>query len=139
MLNMCCLILLSLSICSHRLFVSLLHGIRLVLSWVISKLNSYCFKKAFTRSFHFLILVLSNLMYQLNVDPVRLSWKKNISASYHYRSFQPFYCSMIEDGCLGILVWYTWWSPTLWTPSAPQCLEPNKLQLLIQGHLNYFL
>lgn len=83
--------------------------IKLVLLRVISKLNLYCFRKASTKSFYFLILVLSSLIYHLKTNLVRLSWKNKL-AFCHYRSLQPPCCSMTGDGCLGILVWYTWWS-----------------------------
>lgn len=53
--------------------------IRLVLVGAIYWLNLYCFRKASAKSFHFLILVFSSLTYQFRVDPLRLSWKKQIN------------------------------------------------------------
>jgi hypothetical protein len=39
----------------------------------------YCLKKAFAKSLHFLILALSNVMYQLSTELIKLSWKKCMS------------------------------------------------------------
>jgi hypothetical protein len=47
--------------------------IRLVMLGEISKLNLYCLRKVSAKSFHFLILVLFSLIYQLKADVVRLS------------------------------------------------------------------
>jgi len=53
--------------------------IKLVRSGAMSILNLYCLKKALARSFHFLTLVLSKVIYQLNTEPQKLSLKKLMS------------------------------------------------------------
>jgi len=45
----------------------------------MSILNFYCLKNASAKSLHFLTLVLSNVIYQFNAEPVKLSWKKWMS------------------------------------------------------------
>ena len=53
---------------------------KLVLLGAMPILYLYCLTKASTRSFHFWILMLSSLMYQLNVALLKLSQKKYISS-----------------------------------------------------------
>ena len=112
-LDMCCLISLYLCICPHKLLVSLFHGHRIGSVMSSYQIKFLLLQKGIYQVFHFLILILFSLMYQLKANLTRLSWKKNRSTSYCYESFQLSCCSMTEDGCYDILVWYTWWSPAL--------------------------
>jgi hypothetical protein len=70
---MCCLISQSLCICSPRLLVSFLHNHQVGSVRSSYQIEFNYVKKMFVKSFHILILILFGLIYQLNIDLVRLS------------------------------------------------------------------
>ena len=52
---------------------------KLVLQGAMFMLYLYCLTKTSAKSFHLRILVLSSLMYQLNIASLKLYWEKCIS------------------------------------------------------------